>query len=50
MADDDRAIRMKTLQVLGVCSRGDKRARALLEVVALGQDPVLAVAAKALLR
>lgn len=50
LADEDRAIRMKTMQTLGKFQRSDKRARSLLEGVAQGSDPVLAAAAKALLR
>ncbi|QEM68829.1 hypothetical protein FO488_12115 [Geobacter sp. FeAm09] len=50
LTDEDRAIRMKTMQALGKFQRSDKGVRALLEGVARGSDPVLATAAKSLLR
>jgi len=50
LADSDRAIQLKTMQLLGRYQYGNSQARLLLEGVAKGSDPVLAVAAKGLLR
>lgn len=50
LADSDRAIHMKTAQLLGKYRHGNSQARSLLERVAQGNDSVLAVAAKSLLR
>lgn len=50
LADSDRAIRMKTIQVLGKYRNSDPLSRDLLEKLAKGDDPVLAAAAAALLR
>ncbi len=50
LADSDRAIQMKTMQLLGRYQYGNSQARLLLEGVTKGNDPVLAIAAKGLLR
>lgn len=50
LADSDRAILMKTMQVLGKYRHADQSSRQLLEKLAKGDDPVLATAAAALLR
>jgi len=50
LADNDRAIRMKTMQLLGKYQRTDPASRALLGKLAKGDDPVIAAAAAGLLR
>jgi hypothetical protein len=50
LADNDRAIRMKTMQLLGKYQRTDRASRALLAKLAKGDDPVLAAVAAGLLR
>jgi len=50
LADSDRAIQMKTVQLLGKYQHGNSQARSLLEKVAQGNDAVLAVVAKCLSR
>jgi len=50
LADNDRAIQMKTMQLLGRYQYGNTQMRFLLEGVIKGNDPVLAIAAKGLLR
>lgn len=50
LADADRAIRMKTMQVLGKYRHSDPESRNLLKALAKGDDPVLAAAAAAQLR
>jgi hypothetical protein len=50
LADSDRAIQMKTMQVLGKYQRQDSASRAMLENMVKGEDQVLAAAAAGLLR
>ena len=50
LTDSDRAIRMKTMQILGKYQRTDPASRVLLAKLAKGDDPVLAAAAAGLLR
>lgn len=50
LADSDRAIRMKTIQLLGKYQRTDPASRALLAKLAKEDDPVIAAAAAGLLR
>jgi hypothetical protein len=50
LAYSDRAVQMKTMQLLGRYRYGNNQARSLLEKVAQGSDAVFAAAAKGLLR
>lgn len=50
LADSDRAIQMKTMQLLGKYQRSNPSSKSLLEKITLGADPVLAAVATALLK